>query len=157
MNIFILDKDPKTCVSYYVDKHVVKMILEHTQLMCSALFILDKVETPYRPTHLNHPCTKWLIQSLGNWNYLKELNTHLNSEFKFRFNHDKNHKAYDVMLSLVEPKSYNKTELTPFAQAISEPYRSINSDAISAYRKYYVEGKRHLAKWSKREKPEWYV
>jgi len=158
MNIFILDPDPKISVTYYVDKHVVKMILEHTQLMCAALHILDRVKTPYKPTHLHHPCTKWLIQSLGNWEYLKQLNTFLNDEYKYRYNHpSKNHKAFDIMLSLDAPKNYTNTKLTPFAQAISEPYRTPNTDAVTAYRKYYVEGKQHLAKWTKREVPQWYM
>ena len=36
MNIFFLHFDPKTCAQMHVDKHVVKMILESVQLLCSA-------------------------------------------------------------------------------------------------------------------------
>ena len=36
MNIFVLDNDPKKCAEAHCNKHVVKMILEHAQLMCTA-------------------------------------------------------------------------------------------------------------------------
>jgi len=36
MNIFFLDFDVKKCAEYHCDKHVVKMILETAQLLCSA-------------------------------------------------------------------------------------------------------------------------
>ena len=36
MNIFLLDKDPKIAAQYHCDKHVVKMILESAQMLCSA-------------------------------------------------------------------------------------------------------------------------
>jgi len=36
MNIFILDEDIDKCAEYHVDKHVVKMILESAQLLCTA-------------------------------------------------------------------------------------------------------------------------
>ena len=41
MNIFYLDKDPKTCAQYHCDKHVVKMILEYAQLLSTAHRVLD--------------------------------------------------------------------------------------------------------------------
>lgn len=41
MNIFILDRDPKTCASYYVDRHIVKIPLEINQMLCTNyLFLL---------------------------------------------------------------------------------------------------------------------
>ena len=41
MNIFALHTDPQTCAEMHCDKHVVKMILEHAQLMCTAHRVLD--------------------------------------------------------------------------------------------------------------------
>lgn len=35
MNIFYLDQDPKLCAQYHCDKHVVKMITEYAQIMCT--------------------------------------------------------------------------------------------------------------------------
>lgn len=39
MNIFILDNDIEKCAQYHVDKHVSKMILESSQLLCTAIRI----------------------------------------------------------------------------------------------------------------------
>lgn len=35
MNIFILDENPQKCAEYHCDKHVVKMILETAQILCT--------------------------------------------------------------------------------------------------------------------------
>ena len=44
MNIFYLDKDPKTCAEQHLDKHVVKMLIEYAQLMSTAHRVLDGVK-----------------------------------------------------------------------------------------------------------------
>lgn len=36
MNIFLLDKNPEKCAAYHTDRHVVKMIVETAQLLCTA-------------------------------------------------------------------------------------------------------------------------
>jgi len=36
VNIFAVDKDPQTAAQQLCDKHVVKMILESAQMLCSA-------------------------------------------------------------------------------------------------------------------------
>ena len=41
MNIFVLDLDPEICASYHCDKHVVKMIVEYSQLLSTAHRLLD--------------------------------------------------------------------------------------------------------------------
>ena len=37
MNVFVLDTNPMRCAQYHCDKHVVKMLLEYTQLMWTYL------------------------------------------------------------------------------------------------------------------------
>lgn len=105
MNIFVLDEDPKLCAQMHCDKHVVKMILEHAQMMCTAHHVTDivKHDIPYKPTHMNHPCNKWLRDSVENYEWLYDLTHYLNEEYKYRFNHDKNHKSFDVIKSLPFP------------------------------------------------------
>ena len=44
MNIFYLDRDPVVAAQMMVDKHVIKMILESAQMLCSAKRKLDGVE-----------------------------------------------------------------------------------------------------------------
>ena len=39
MNIFILDENIEKCAQYHCDKHIIKMILESAQLLCTAHWI----------------------------------------------------------------------------------------------------------------------
>jgi len=108
MNIFVLDSNPYECAKMHCDKHVVKMILEHAQMMCTTHHIYPrydiKYKIPYKQTHMNHPCSKWVRASLSNYKWLYKLTYHLNDEYKLRFNHDVNHKSFDVIDNLPLPR-----------------------------------------------------
>ena len=60
MNIFFLHILPQVCAQMHIDKHVIKMILETTQLLCSAHHMtISNEKTPcytpcYKLTHKNH-------------------------------------------------------------------------------------------------------
>ena len=151
MNIFILALQVVTCARYHVDSHVVKMITEAAQLLCTACHLKGGTGH-YRVTHKNHPCSLWVRESLSNWRYLRSLAKALNDEFKYRYNHKENHKSWDVIESLQEPPELEDKGLTPFAQAMPEEYR-VPGDAVKAYRQYYIGAKVHLAKWTKRKVP----
>ena len=63
MNIFCLDKDPVKAAQMMCDKHIVKMLLESAQLVCTAHRELDVScnimpnidKMLYKSTHKNHP------------------------------------------------------------------------------------------------------
>ena len=60
MNIFYLDKNPRTCATMHLDKHCVKMILEYAQLLSTAHRVCDgdsfaDTQEFYKATHINHP------------------------------------------------------------------------------------------------------
>ena len=151
MNIFLLDEDPKKCAEQHTDKHVVKMILESVQMMSSAVRIAG-IDSGYRLTHKNHPCSIWVRKSLSNYNWLKQLVEELNAEYKYRYGKDINHKSYDVMKTLPEP-NIPDIGLTEFALAMPEKYK--NDNAVVAYRNYYKGEKKHLFSWKMRKTPEW--
>lgn len=154
MNIFILDNDINKNVQYYVDKHVVKMLLEHTQIL-STVCRQSGLDAGYKATHIHHPCVKWAAASIDNFNYLVDLNKALHLEWQYRYKHPVNklHKSYAVMLELPQPSLPN-LGLTPFAQAMPEQYK--DEDAVKAYRTYYKNDKIHLANWKNREIPYWW-
>ncbi len=77
MNIFVLDKDIRKCAEYHCDQHVVKMIRESAQLMCTAMN-KKGMHTPYKSAHANHPCVLWVERSFENFLWLKVLATALN-------------------------------------------------------------------------------
>lgn len=153
MNIFIVDTDPIKAATMLCDRHVVKMTLETAQLLCNAL----DTNTPYKKTHLHHPCTIWVRQSISNFNWLVEHGIALVNEYHKRYG--KYHKSMDVILHCqtlqqFHPNKDNKT-LTPFVQAMPDKYKDIN--VVNAYRKYYISEKARFAKWSKlNNEPEWW-
>ena len=82
MNIFYLDRDPKIAAQLACDKHVVKMILESAQMLCTAHRVLDGDEPAdhggmYKMVHKNHPSTIWTRTSEMNyqwhWRYFDSL------------------------------------------------------------------------------------
>lgn len=151
MNIFILDTNVKKCAEYHCDKHVVKMITESAQMLSTACR-LNGINNGYKACYKFHPCSIWTRESLSNWLWLRELVKHLNKEWRSRYHHSRNHKAYDVVKSLPEPK-IKDIGLTKFAQAMPDEYRSV--DAVDAYRSYYMGDKRHIAQWRNGE-PCWW-
>lgn len=153
MNIFVLDYDIKKCAQYHFDKHVVKMILEHAQMLSTANRSVG-LDEGYKATHINHPCNKWLRESLNNWIWLRNMTYELHEEWKHRYNHkNKIHKSFEVVCSLSVP-NLPDIEMTSFALAMPDKYKT--NDAVNSYRKYYKDEKNHLATWKNREIPEWY-
>lgn len=151
MNIFVLDLDPQLAAQYQVDKHVVKMVLESAQLLCSAY--PDGV-APYKRTHYNHPCSQWTRAALANWQWLLKHAYALSAEYTFRYS--KVHKSHAVLDWLNNnPPNLPEEPQTPFAQCMPDVYK--NPDPVVAYRAYYCGAKRHIASWNKsRSRPIWY-
>lgn len=153
MNIFVLDPDIATCARYHADQHVVKMILEGTQMLCTVLNA-HGIETPYRSTHRKHPCVVWAGRSLSNWNWLRDLTLGLNDEFLYRFRGSSDHRSAAVARGL-PPPPLNDRGLTEFAQAMPLRFR-VPGDAVQAYRNFYVGEKSAFARWTRRRAPKWY-
>ncbi|ADT88303.1 hypothetical protein J0676_20120 [Vibrio sp. Vb2880] len=152
MNIFILDNDIKLCAQYHCDQHVVKMILESVQLLCTALN-KKGFETPYKSTHMKHPCVLWVEESYDNFLWLTELVRELNAEYQFRYDKSADHKSMAV-LAQIQQHTYPALGLTEFAQAMPDEYK-IPGDAVHAYRRFYAGEKMGFARWTKRELPAW--
>ena len=152
MNIFVLDTDQAKCARYHCDQHVVKMILESAQILCT---VLSKkgLETPYRPTHTSHPCVLWAEESCSNFRWLLRLAECLNDEYKYRYNRSEDHESINVVKQISQFK-YEDTGLTEFAQAMPEKYR-LPGDAVTAYRRYYAGEKMSFARWTRRRRPTW--
>jgi hypothetical protein len=155
MNIFILDENIEKNCEYHCDKHVVKMIVEYAQLGCSAHHIHGEVEPPYKKTHVNHPCSVWARESMGNYEYLVKLGKQLCKEYTTRYS--KKHKTEAVFEWLESNKpNLSPQGMTKFALAMPEQYRQ--ADAVQSYREYYINEKSDIAKWKFAEAPPyWFV
>ena len=154
MNIFVLDHDITRCARYHCDRHVNKMILESVQILCTALN-KKGFETPYRSTHVKHPCVLWVEQSYDNFLWLARLAEELNREYRYRYQRDRDHASIAV-LEQIRPLRFESLGLTEFAQAMPDPYR-VPGDAVRAYRQFYLAEKRPFATWTRRGEPEWWV
>jgi hypothetical protein len=156
MNIFFLDADVKKCAEYHCDKHVVKMILETAQLLCSAHHITNQVtdQVPYKLSHKNHPCSIWVRTSLSNYLYLCELGLELCKEYTYRY--EKRHKSQDVIEWCVTNKvNICDKGLTEPPKAMPDEFKV--KDVVESYRNYYMGAKKTFATWKKREVPIWYL
>jgi len=166
MNIFILDNDIQKNVQYYCNKHCIKMILESVQILCTILNERE-LRTTYKSTHKNHPCVKWANESYANFYYLYELIDNLNIEYKHRFNKIIDHKSFTMLNTFFEGivenpyilwkfiNSFPTQGQTPFVQCMPDQYKC--DDPVQAYRNYYIGEKQHIAKWTKRNIPEWFI
>jgi len=177
MNIFYLDESPYISANMCVDKHVVKMILESAQLLSTTHRILDGREVAgksktgrnvkrwvldddrenilYSATHINHPCSIWLRQSIPNYMWLVKHMDGLIEEYKYRYG--KTHKVYSSGLATAlesVPHNLKSSTWTIPPSAMAKEY-IISDDPVKNYRNYYMNGKKHLHRWSKRQIPTW--
>jgi hypothetical protein len=94
MNIFATYPCPIRSAEVLDDKRVIKMTLESTQLLCNAL-VKYGYESPYKPTHMNHPCSVWTAESRHNAAWLFEHAIALSNEYTRRYG--KVHKCHAVL------------------------------------------------------------
>lgn len=156
MNIFFLHWIPSICAVMHVDKHVVKMILETTQMLCAVHHMVKSSYTPpYKLTHKNHPCTVWVRSSRKNYKWLCKLGLELCKEYTHRYG--KKHKCQEYIEGLAKniPKNLPRLGLTPPALAMPDEYKG--NDPVESYRAYYYFEKFDLHAWKKRDVPDWII
>ena len=132
------------------------MILEHTQMLSTAIRVCsnDSVEGVYKIAHINHPCSKWVRQNRSNFLWLCEMTEELFREYTKRYG--KNHKSYEIYKTCRNNANVIPLgELSSFAQAMPDEYK--NSDAVKAYRTYYLKDKKEFSTWKLGNVPEWWV
>lgn len=154
MNIFILSEVPEENAPLYCNKHVVKMILETTQLINNALIAVDQNYVPvYKQSHKNHPCSLWAAKSKENFDWLMRLGLSLCKEYTYRY--DKIHKCQSILEKLSNSNSINllpKIGLQEFCLCMPEEYKV--KDAVKSYQNYYRGAKKEMAQWKRREVPD---
>ena len=153
-----MDSNPTNCAKQHLDRHVVKMILESAQMICTTHHLhrdldIEDYEIPYKKTHTNHPCTKWVRSSLSNYKWLMELTKELNTEYRYRYDKDVNHKSWDKIKDLPLP-ALDDFGLTRWARAMPDECK-IGNDVVSSYRNYYNTEKLNIMTYKKRKAPEW--
>lgn len=152
MNIFVLDTNPVIAASYHCDKHVIKMVVQSAQILCTVKRLYGE-DAPYRMTHKNHPCVKWAAENTANYYWVVDLMYHLCKQYTARYG--KVHKSESIFHKLVPPELMKWSRIkTPFVQCMPDQYK-VPNDPVQAYRNYYLGEKRSFATW-KNEQPEWW-
>ena len=138
MNIFYLSEDPNQAAKMMYNKHVVKMILESAQLLCTAHIISDgeAADVPYKATHKNHPSAIWARESVSNYIWLYDHMIALGNEYTRRYG--KKHltilKCSGALCKA--PNNITKVDLTPMPQCMPDQYK-VPGNSVEAYWNYY--------------------
>ena len=182
MNIFYVDQDPVKAAQMMCDKHIIKMILESAQMLCSAKRKLDgieyyaktkngrkikryKLENPneeaiiYKAGWLRHPSTQWVMKSAYNYRWLYNHMMALNEEYKKRYNKDVDHVSISKLKDLLKepPKNANLNAIGTDATPAMPDECIVPGDSVASYRKYYIMKKNRFATWkSPAVIPQWY-
>jgi hypothetical protein len=181
MNIFWLSRNPKLCAAYHCDKHAVKMILEYTQLLSTAIRVSKGTEVKrgrrhlymmpgerlnnkgavltrnpnlYLATHINHPCSLWVRQSFDNWVALRELALAVCAEYTKRYG--KVHVCEPMLRGM-----WKDRPLLPRVGKVSDPPQCMPDEykrrsTVTAYRALYMGPKSRFAAWRYTKAPTWY-
>lgn len=182
MNIFFLSADPRTAAQSHCDRHVVKMILESTQLLWTAQHVIAgehdltldlSADAPttatgqrgYKPTHRNHPCAIWARATLGNYRWLCALAAALLDEYHYRYSNrqtePKPHacESHVAWLTAHPPAQLllapNQGMTLP---ALAMPDRfKISPSPTACYKAFYLGEKRErgLLTYTRRAPPHW--
>ena len=180
MNIFYLDKDPVKAAKYSCDKHVIKMILESAQMLCTAHRVQDgemvigksatgRKRTTYKHPNSNmdailygagwlkHPSCIWIMDSAYNYMWLYKHMMALGDEYTKRYGkvHLTIQKLGDLLKHPPKNAALNKKgyDATP---AMPEECK-IPGDSVASYRKYYIMKKARFATWKNRVPPKWFA
>lgn len=175
MNIFFLAKNARECAKYHCNKHVVKMILEYAQILCTTHRVIDgtliqnksnrkiwifndsRENTFYKSTHVNHPSVVWARQTTHNYNWLYSLFSHLCSEYEYRYH--KTHLSWKKLNEYLKyPPAHLSSDLPFTTPPLAMPDTcKIPDAAVESYRKYYILEKASFCKWTNRSIPEWFL
>ena len=143
MNIFYLNEDPIKAAKHQYNKHIVKMILESAQMLCTAHRYYGNEDVPYKSTHLKHPSTKWVIENRLHYDWLYLHMIALGNEYKRRYGktHLTIEKCRDVLSYTPPGQPFDLFKQPP--QAMPEAYK--DDCSVEAYWNYYIGGKKHIA------------
>ena len=147
MNIFYLHRDPVKAARYQYNKHVVKMILESAQMLCTAHHCYGNAEqrlnVPYKQAHLNHPSTIWARKSRSTYRWLYLHMIALGDEYTKRYG--KIHLTITKCAKFlnVPPVHIQGNEWSQPPQAMPDEYK--DQCSIKAYWNYYIAEKHIVA------------
>lgn len=150
MNIFVLSFEPAESARFHCNKHVVKMIIESAQMLCTAhwLHLLKSkgkslsdfkrikdaqswlyentnidLHPPYKMTHTRHPCTVWTSSNIANYFWQLRLLESLLFEYKKRYKKIHKTKQYAKWLRKNEPVNMKNDFIEEFPVCMKDNFK----------------------------------
>jgi len=162
MNRFIIEDTPSKIASSLCDQHVVKMPLEETQMLCTALWhhapSYAEEKDLYKPVHQKHPCTLWAMENKSNFTFAFALLGCMLLEYTSRYN--KEHGVTKHFKSLWEGRWHIPDgKMTAHPQCFSghDDLKTDEFMPIEAYRNFYRVDKSKFARYKYTERPKWFL
>jgi hypothetical protein len=178
VNIFFTDWNPIVAARDSCDSYVVKIPVE-VALLLSAIHWRTGYEGPvssgdplrfdtsgavcpalgpYKDSKViksSSETYKWLIKSIGNYEYAISYGLELIEEYKRRYN--KLHSTEGVLIWLKQhlPNIPDGPLTTDVGLAMPEIYKN-RSDPTMSYKMYLIYGKANILKWKHGKIPDWY-
>ena len=139
MNIFYISTDPVRAAVWQCDKHVVKMILESAQMLCTAHHEYGNHDVPYKVAHRNHPSTIWARSGLKQYIWLYRHFKALSDEYTQRYG--RVHLAWEKchMVLMFAPMGIPDIEWTDPPQCMPDECKRDTS--LAGYTEYYFNYK----------------
>lgn len=160
MNIFYLNSDPIQAARELADDHIRKMQIESAQMLCTTFWHFG-CWAPYKRAHYNHPCTKWVRESIHHFNWLLEHGLEVCEEFKLRYGKDH---ATKQVLEWIKVNKYlldAKIPTTPFKEpplCMPDEFK-LAEGVVPSYKNFYINDKVNVKGlgWNKipDKKPNW--
>ena len=164
MNIFFLSLKPSKCAKMYCDQHVIKILLEITQMLYTAWHLTglpDDWNPPlsksgnkgYKIAHANHPMTMWVRYSKRTYMTAVKLGCALALEYRRRFKKWHACSEHIAWLGTHIPHTFHhKKSLTAYygsddiPQCMPQEHHQV--DTVLAYQSYYKT--KQFVRWTKR-------
>jgi len=159
MNIFHLDNCPQKAAEFNINKHVVKIPLEISQMLSTCFHLQSDLQPKYKPTHINHPMNVWVRETKENFIWVSEHGIALCHEYTKRYN--KTHSCQTVIewcLSNIHNVLFTLINFTNPPLCMPDDVKC--NDYVESYRNYYRKYKVYdkrgvlMAKWP--NKPYWW-
>ena len=147
MNIFFLHKDPSRAAKAQCDKHVVKMVLETTQMLSTAARRQGH-DVGYQSAYPKHPMTIWVGDTRDNFCWTLQHAIELSKEYTVRYS--KLHASQKVIDNIHEYyPNISFDNITEPPQCMPDEFKC--DDYVRAYRNYYIH---KIGEW--KHPPKWF-
>ena len=147
MNIFFLHRDPSRAAKAQCDKHVVKMVLETTQMLSTAARRRGN-DVGYKSAYPNHPMTIWVGDTRDNFCWALQHAIELSKEYTIRYS--KFHACQKVIDDIHQYyPDISFANITEPPQCMPDEFK--DNDFVRAYRNYYVH---KIGQW--KHQPKWF-